>query len=86
MPLGRIDLRALRGIGEKARGLTKELVGTVLDNDRLQREGEAEQEKAAESLKALRKQIQAEAKETNARTAEQRERAAQRAKESSSSA
>ena len=83
MNIGKIDLTQLRGVSDKAVGLTKELVGTLLGNTSLQRQGEAQQDRASEELKALRKQAEAEAKEQKADTLEQSQRAAQRAKEAS---
>ena len=41
MQLGTIDLNKLRGLGDKFVGLNKEVIGTVLGNERLQKEGEA---------------------------------------------
>ncbi|MDQ1396361.1 MAG: hypothetical protein QOG64_1620 [Acidimicrobiaceae bacterium] len=35
MQIGTIDLNKLRGISDKLIGLNKEILGTVLDNDRL---------------------------------------------------
>ena len=81
MQIGRLDLNKLRGIGDKFIGLNKELVGTVIGNERLQQEGEAQQERAAEELKGLRKEAEAQAKEAKAEALEQRQKAAQRAKE-----
>lgn len=81
MQIGSVDLNKLRGIGDKAIGLWKELVGTVIGNDRLQREGEAQQERASEKLKALRKEMEAQAKEAKADVLEQRQKSAQRVKE-----
>jgi len=81
MQVGSIDLNKLRGVGEKGVGITKEFVGVIINNDRLQQEGEAQQERATLELRALRKEAQAQAKEAQAELAERRERAAQRAKE-----
>ncbi|MDQ1437528.1 MAG: hypothetical protein QOK43_1157 [Acidimicrobiaceae bacterium] len=81
MQIGRIDLNKLRGIGDKFVGLNKELVGTLVGSDRLQQEGEAQQERASEELKALRQEAKAEAKEAKAEALEQRQKAAQRAKQ-----
>jgi hypothetical protein len=81
MQIGRMDLNKLRGIGDKFIGLNKELIGTVVGNEKLQQEGEAQQERAAEELKGLRKEAEAQAKEAKAETLEQRQKAAQRAKE-----
>jgi hypothetical protein len=78
--MGTVDLQKLRGVGEKAFGLTKEFVGVVINNDRLQREGDAQQDRASERLRALRKEAEAQAKETKANLFDREERAAQRAK------
>jgi uncharacterized protein YjbJ (UPF0337 family) len=80
MQVGRVDVNKLRGIGDKALGLGKEVVGVLVGNDRLQQEGEAQQERAAEELKALRKEVEAEHREAEAKVHEQREKTAQRAK------
>jgi len=80
--IGSIDLNKLRGIGDKAVGLAKEALGVLLGNDRLQEEGEAQQERAAAELKALREELKAEAKDAKAGAMEKRERTAQRAKAS----
>ena len=80
MQVGRIDLNKLRGVTDKAFGLAKEMVGVLIGNDRLQREGEAQQERAAEELKALRKEIEAQRKEAVAEMHEERQKSAQRAK------
>jgi len=81
--VGKIDLTQLRGVGDKGVGLAKEFVGTVLGNESLQRQGEAQQDRASEEMKVLRKQAEAQAKESKADTLEQSQRAAQRAKEAS---
>ena len=83
MNIGKIDLTQLRGVSDKAVGLGKELVGTLIGNEPLQRQGEAQQDRASEELKALRKQAEAEAKERKADTLETSQRTAQRAKEAS---
>jgi len=77
-----IDPEQLRGIFDKVFGLTKEIVGEVVGNERLQKEGEAQQAKGTERLKALRKQLEAKAKEAKAEVFEQKQKAAQRMKES----
>ena len=83
MSFGKIDLTQLRGVSDKGVGLAKEAVGVVLGNQSLQRQGEAQQDRASEELKALRKQAEAQAKEAKADTLEQNQKAAQRAKEAS---
>ena len=52
MQIGTIDLTKLRGVGDKALGLAKEILGVLTGNDRLQDEGEAQQERAAQRAKA----------------------------------
>ena len=83
MNVGKIDLTQLRGVTDKGVGLAKEAIGTILGNESLQRQGEAQQERATEEMKALRKQAEAEAKTEKADTLEQSQKAAQRAKEAS---
>ena len=84
MKIGTVEPQKLRGLADKAFGLYKEFIGTVLNNDRLTQEGEAQQEKATEELKAFRKQLEAEKADKKAKTAEQRQRTAQRTKETAS--
>jgi uncharacterized protein YjbJ (UPF0337 family) len=78
--VGQVDLNKLRGVSDKAIGLSKEFIGVLVGNDRWQEEGEAQQERATETLKAMRKEIEAQRKESVAEMHEQREKAAQRAK------
>lgn len=59
LQLGSIDLNKLRSIRDKAAGLSKELVGTLIDNNRLQKAGEAQQDRADEQLRALRAELKA---------------------------
>ncbi len=80
MKLGSIDLNKLRGIGDKAAGLTKEFIGTLSGNERLQEAGEAQQERATEELRALRAEVNAEQKDAKAEVLEQRQKAAANAK------
>ena len=77
-----VDPEKLRGIVDKVFGLTKEILGEVVGNERWQKEGEAQQAKGTEKLKALRKQLEAQAKEAKAEVYEQKQKAAQRLKES----
>ena len=81
MQLGKLDLNKLRGLGDKFIGLNKELVGTIVGNDKLQQEGEAQQERASEELKALRQEAKAQAHEARADALEQKQKSAQRAKQ-----
>lgn len=80
MQMGTIDLQKLRGVGEKVFGLTKEFVGVMTNNSHLQEEGDAQQDRASERLRALRKETEAQAKEAKAEMLDRKERAAQRAK------
>lgn len=80
MQVGRVDINKLRGVADKGFGLGKELIGVLTGNERWQEEGEAQQERAAEELKALRKELEAQRKEAVAEMHEQRQKAAQRAK------
>jgi uncharacterized protein YjbJ (UPF0337 family) len=80
MQVGRVDVNKLRGVADKAFGLTKEFVGVLIGNDKLEQEGEAQQARATETLKALRKELDAERKEAVAEMHEQRQKTAQRSK------
>ena len=82
MELGTIDLNKLRGLSDKFIGLQKEILGTVLDNDRWIDEGEAQQERGTEQLKALRAEAKAQKHEAKAQAAEAKQKTAQRLKES----
>ena len=79
--IGSIDLNKLRGLSDKFVGLQKEIFGTVFGNEKLQDEGRAQQERASEELKALSLETKAEAKDAKAAVLEQKQKAAQRAKE-----
>ena len=82
MQIGRIDVNKLRGVGDKGLGLAKELVGVLSGNDKLQEEGEAQQERATAELKALREELKAQKHDAKADVMEKREQAAQKAKAS----
>ena len=53
-----VDPEKLRGIVDKVFGLTKEIFGEVVGNERWQKEGEAQQAKGTEKLKALREELE----------------------------
>ena len=80
MQLGSVDVNKLRSIGDKAIGLSKELAGTLTGNERLQEAGEAQQDKATETLRALRAEAKATAKDAKAEVLDERQKAAARAK------
>jgi uncharacterized protein YjbJ (UPF0337 family) len=82
MQIGRIDVNKLRGVADKGLGFGKELLGVLTGNERLQDEGEAQQERATAELKALREELRAEKKDAKAEAMEARQKAAQRAKAS----
>jgi uncharacterized protein YjbJ (UPF0337 family) len=80
MRLGTIDTNKLRGITDKGLGLGKEFVGVLTSNDRLQKEGQAQQERAAAELDALREELKAQKHEAKAGVFEAKQRTAQEAK------
>lgn len=82
MKIGSVDTSKLTGLADKVTGLGKEIMGSVLDNDRLSEAGEAQQAKGTEKLKALKQETKAEAKETKAEGYEKEQKAAQKAKSS----
>ena len=82
MQIGTIDLNKLRGVADKAIGLGKETFGTLIGNERWAEAGEAQQERATEQLKALRKEAKAQKLEAEADAHEARQRTAQRTKAS----
>jgi len=81
MRIGTLETNHLRGLFDKVVGLSKETLGTLIANDNLVREGEAQQDRAAQELKALRKQAEAQAKEAKADALEAKQRSAQTVKE-----
>ena len=60
MRIGTIDVDKLRGVSDKAVGLAIEATGVLVGNGRLQERGEAMQDRATETLKALRAEARAE--------------------------
>lgn len=66
MQIGTVDIDKLRGVGDKFVGLAKETTGVLINNDRLQEAGEAQQNRATENLKALRKEADAEKEQKKA--------------------
>jgi uncharacterized protein YjbJ (UPF0337 family) len=76
----RIGVKDATGLFDKAVGLGKEVLGVVVDEDRLITAGEAQQDKGTEKLKALRSQAKADAHRAKAKAHDSRERAAQAAK------
>ena len=80
MQLGTIDTNKLRGLTDKGLGLGKEFVGALTGNEKLQREGQAQQERAAAELDALREELKAAKHDAEAKGYEAQERTAQEAK------
>lgn len=80
MRIPRISASDATGLLDKAVGLGKEFVGVVVDEERLIKAGEAQQDKGTEKLKALRSQAKADAHRAKARAHESKERTAQAAK------
>ncbi len=68
MQIGTVDLDKLRGVSDKFVGLAKEATGVIINNDSLQKAGEAQQDRATETLKSLRKEAEAEAKDRKSAT------------------
>ena len=77
MQIGTVDLNKLRFVIDKSSGLVKELVGVLIGSNRLQTEGEAQQERATEEARAFRNEIEAQKQDTKAAAYEKREKAAQ---------
>ena len=83
MRIGTIKVDHVRGFADKLVGLNVEWVGTVINNDRLQEAGEAQQARGTRSLKALRREARPRAKAAKgakARTTASRPRTAPRTK------
>ncbi|MBV8178840.1 MAG: CsbD family protein [Mycobacterium sp.] len=68
---------AVRGVVEGAKGLAKEAVGSVLGKEELEREGEAQQDKAQAQRDAAKKEAEAEAARGGAEAAEKRQQSHQ---------
>jgi uncharacterized protein YjbJ (UPF0337 family) len=68
---------AIKGVVEGAKGLTKEAVGSVVGNKDLEKEGEAQQDKAQAQRDAAKKEAEAESARAGAETAEKRQQSHQ---------
>jgi uncharacterized protein YjbJ (UPF0337 family) len=68
----------LSGIVEDVKGKAKEVVGEVIDDDRLKKEGEAQQQKASADREVAEKEAAAEKARAEADVAEAEQRAAQK--------
>lgn len=65
------------GLGDKAFGLAREAIGTLLGNDKLAEEGRAQQDKGSERLNAIKHEVKADAYRAKANASEEVERAHQ---------
>jgi uncharacterized protein YjbJ (UPF0337 family) len=72
-----ISGEAVRGIVEGAKGLVKEVVGTVTGKDNVAEEGQAQQDKARAHRDAAKKEVQAEQARGKAKAQEQRQKTSQ---------
>jgi len=68
------------GVGEEIKGKAKEAAGSVLDNDNLRREGQAQQDKGQAEREATQARAEAKAHEAKAGLKETEQRAAEAAK------
>jgi uncharacterized protein YjbJ (UPF0337 family) len=69
---------AVRGVVEGAKGLAKEAAGGVLGKEELEREGQAQQDKAESQRDAAKREAEAEAARGSAEAAEKRQQSHQR--------
>jgi uncharacterized protein YjbJ (UPF0337 family) len=67
---------ALRALVDGSIGLTKQVIGILIDNDRLQEQGEAQQQKARALKDVAQKEAEAEAARAEVETQEARQKAA----------
>ncbi|NTY58746.1 microaggregate-binding protein 1 [Mycolicibacterium sphagni] len=68
---------AVKGVVEGVKGKAKEVIGAVTGRDDLQREGQAQQDKADSQREAAKKEAEAEAARASAKASEAREKAEQ---------
>ena len=66
---------AVKGVVEGVKGKAKEVIGAVTGRDDLQREGQAQQDKADSQREAAQKEAEAEAARAAAKASEAREKA-----------
>ena len=69
--------KGAKGFFEDAKGKAKEAVGSVLGNEDLKHEGEAQQDKAEAQRNAAKKEAEAEAARGSAEAAEERQKSNQ---------
>jgi uncharacterized protein YjbJ (UPF0337 family) len=68
---------AVKGVVEGVKGKAKEVVGAVTGRDDIQREGQAQQDKADAQREAAKKEAEAEGARAAAKSSEAREKAEQ---------
>jgi uncharacterized protein YjbJ (UPF0337 family) len=73
----------VKGLGDKVVGLAEEIVGSVAGNERLTKRGQLHQQAGTQRLEALKHEANAGKEKVKAATAEQGQKSAQAAKESS---
>jgi uncharacterized protein YjbJ (UPF0337 family) len=81
MQIPRVDPNNVLGLADKVIGLGKEILGTLVNDDRLRKAGQVQQDKGTERLEAIQAQLRAEAHQTKAAAADRAERSAQWTKE-----
>jgi uncharacterized protein YjbJ (UPF0337 family) len=81
MRISRIDPKNLLGLVDKVVGLGKEIVGSLLGEDRLTKAGQVQQEKGSERIKAVQAELGAQAHGTKAAAAAKAQKSAQNTKE-----
>lgn len=67
----------VKGVVEDVKGKAKQAVGAIIGNDSLEREGKAQQDKAAAQREVARKEAEAEKARVTAKAHEARQRAEQ---------
>jgi uncharacterized protein YjbJ (UPF0337 family) len=72
-------VNAVGGVLERAKGQAKQAVGSITDDDRMKREGRAQQEKGAAKTEAGKEEGRAEASRAKIRTADARQQSAEAA-------
>lgn len=80
MRIPQISREGATGILDKVVGLTKEIVGEVIDSTDLVKSGETQQDRGTQTLKASREYAKADAHAAKARVHETRQKAAAQAK------
>ena len=73
-------IEAVRGIVSGAIGFTKQVLGLILSQSKLQEEGRAQVEKASHQLDAARAEAEADAARAKAKAQETRQKAASNSK------